>query len=463
MGVGLVKSFRARRFTHGSTASVSTRPGGRLPLLAVTAAVSVLGYRYFRFISDYAVNVLFYDQWDFLNAFFQGDAGITRLFWWQHGPVRLGIGLIADKYLYSLTSWNVRAESFLIGACVFGAMLLALVLKRALFGHLSHTDIAIPLMFLTLTQYETLIGTPNVAYSGIPLLLILLYSLALLQRRPAVRYTFILGLNLLLIYTGMGLFMGPITMALFAFEFVWRLRWPGSGSVGSSALALLVASASQALFFLDYRFRPAVECFAFPAPDLTSYPRFMAIMFMTFLDPLGRLPTVTAVGSVILLFAFMVLGVQFYRLRKGGPAGAPLVGASLLAFSLLFAASTAVGRVCLGLPGAAQSSRYTSLLAPAFLAMYFYLLTVSSPRLRNLGLATLMLGLVPGHAIVSPGAHWFADGKRAWSTCYLRAQDVGYCDQTTMFNVYPSPERTGLGRKLDYLKQNRLSLFSNVP
>jgi hypothetical protein len=50
-------------------------------------------------ISDYSVNVLFQDQWDFLNPLFDGNAGVVnprvKLFLFQHGPHREGLGPIA--------------------------------------------------------------------------------------------------------------------------------------------------------------------------------------------------------------------------------------------------------------------------------------------------------------------------------------------------------------------------------
>lgn len=138
------------------------RPG---PALFVVLAILALGYNFFSFVSRYSVNVLFFDQWDFLKPFFRGGATLKDLFLLQHGPIREGVGILADKILYSLTRWNVRAESFLIGGCIFAAMLLALLIKTRLFNRLSYSDVLIPLMFLGLVQYETLIGTPNPAYA----------------------------------------------------------------------------------------------------------------------------------------------------------------------------------------------------------------------------------------------------------------------------------------------------------
>ena len=67
-------------------------------------------------------------------------------------------------------------------------MLLARQLKSELYGALSYSDVAIPLIFLTLAQYEAVIGTPNPGYSALPLLMMMLYCLALLGRSRLRRY-----------------------------------------------------------------------------------------------------------------------------------------------------------------------------------------------------------------------------------------------------------------------------------
>ena len=152
------------------------------PGLAVAAVIAALGSRFFLIIWKYSINVFFYDQWSYLTPFFRHQPSLAELFFWQHGEHFEGVGLIADKFLYPLTHWNARVDSFLIGVSIFAAMLLALELKCRLYGPLSYSDVAIPLIFLTLGQYEAVIGTPNPGYSALPLLMMMLYSLALLGR-----------------------------------------------------------------------------------------------------------------------------------------------------------------------------------------------------------------------------------------------------------------------------------------
>src|SRR5205814_8981884 len=104
----------------------SRTPTNRLCMLALFAAAVLLGSGFFIFIYKYSVNVFFWGQWDYLTPFFRGNPPLIELFLHQHGPHREGVGLIADKLLYPLTHWNARTDSFLIGTCIFCAMLLAL-------------------------------------------------------------------------------------------------------------------------------------------------------------------------------------------------------------------------------------------------------------------------------------------------------------------------------------------------
>ncbi len=430
-----------------------------LPSIAVAAAVLALGYNFFGFIAKYSVNVLFFDEWDFLGPLFRGHATLPELFLEQLGPHREGLGLVADKWLYAATNWNVRAESFMIGGFVFAAMLLALLLKRRLFGCVSYLDVSIPFMFLTLAQFETLIGTPNAAHSAIPLAMLMAYCLALLQRTAFLRYGAVLALNLFSIYTGFGVFLGIVTIGVFALECYWRLRRLTSIPLAVPAAALVVASASFGSFFIRYRFAPAVPCFDFPRHDLASYPRFMALMFSNYTGlRISVLPAAT--GAAILLCSAVVLAVQTRRFAaRDCTRDRSLIVGVLLSFSMLFAGGAAVGRVCLGL-GAADASRYATLLIPAFLGLYLYLLSISSRMWRTMAVGALAVLIVPNALRVPPAARWFAEGKHAWSACYLQTESIEHCDKATRFVIYPHPEKTGLRQKLEYLKQRRLSFYA---
>jgi hypothetical protein len=432
------------------------------PALAVVALSAVLGTRFFLVIWRYSINVFFYDQWEYLTPFFRHQPGFIELFFLQHGPHREGIGLFADKFLYPLTHWNARVDSFIVGGTIFAAMLLALWLKCKLYGALSYSDLAVPLIFLTIQQYEMLVGASNPASSGFPLVLMILYCLALLGRNRLLRYSFVLALNFLLIYTGYGLFMGAVTVGVFLLESYWSWRHMTSTPFAQALTGLIIAAASLASFFVHYTFSPGVDCFEIPHRHLLQYLKFVALMFAGSVvpRPLEVSSGLTVLGAAILLVVLGMFGWHLLHLLKDARRDAHLIGVVLLGYCLLFSANAAVGRLCLGLP-AAFASRYVTLLIPAFLAIYFYLLSQSWRGKRNLLLALWVLLLLPA-ALRKPweDIRWYSNGKRDWANCYVRTGNIHYCDQSANFWVHPYPEQIGLQEKLDYLKQHRLNLFS---
>ena len=433
------------------------------PALAVAAAIVALGARFFLVISRYSVNVFFLDEWDFNNATLFEHHTLWEMFRWQHGPHRQGLGALLMWSVEPLFRWNSRTESFFIGAFLFAAMLLALRLKCKLYGPLSYSDVAIPALFLTLAQFEVLFDAPNPAYSGLPMLMMMLYCLALLGRNRLLTYVFVLLLNFFLIYTGFGFFMGAVTLGVFLLECYWSWRQMISVPFGQALAGLGVAAASLASFFVHYKFVPAVACFEIPHRHLLQYPRFVALMFSPFVVPRPFLhPTwwVTMLGATILVVVGAVFCWHLLHLLKSPRPVSHLIGAILVSFSLLFAASAAVGRICVG-PEAAFAPRYCTLLIPAFLAIYFSLLSNSWRGMRNPILALWVILLLPATIFLPRKViHWYTDGQRNWANCYVRTENIRYCDQSTNFAIYPHPEATGLQQKLDYLKQHRLNLFA---
>ena len=151
------------------------------------------------------------------------------MFRWQHGAHRQGLGALLSYFVEPHLQWNSRAETFMATAIVSLAALCALYLKTRLWGPLSFPDIAIPLIFFTPAQYESLWETPNFSYSPLPLLLVVLYCLGLTCERAVTRYALVLVINVLAIYTGYGLLVGFITPCWLILEYYWR-RAAGQGA-----------------------------------------------------------------------------------------------------------------------------------------------------------------------------------------------------------------------------------------
>ncbi len=432
-------------------------------LLAICLLFSL---RLFILISNHAVNILYWDQWGFFQPLFDGKHW-WQLFRWQHGPWRQGVGVLS--YLVAeLTHWNSRAEAFFIGGLVWLAMIAALWLKRRLFGKLDVYDIAIPMIVLTTAQFQTFAGPVSSAPTAFPMLLIVLYCLAWTVERTMLRYAFVLLFNLLLVYTGYGLFIGGVTIALLAVE-CWRQRNKRRGLV-TALLALTVALLTVVSFLVDYdldHFHTSVQQ---SGARVWEYPLFASLMFGRFvrLNPggvnwLAYIAALCGVG----LFALLIVALLIH-LRRVLAVDSPhrrisLIIVILLGYGLLFAMSTAMGRAAMGLNGS-QSSRFVTLMIPAFLGLYFHLLTLNGWKFQRYCLAAFLLLLVPGHLPLGLGeshpASSFSRPKRAWRECYLRTEDFQQCEALSDFKLLPAEPPGEMRKKFDYLKQHKMNLFA---
>jgi hypothetical protein len=434
------------------------------PFLAPLFLLFVSGaliWRLFSFISRYAVNILFWDQWGFYTPLFHYQS-LWQVFSWQHGPHRQGIGLVVTALLANMTNWNSRADAFAVGVLLCLALLCALVLKWRLFGSLTFIDVIIPLIFLTLFQYETFVVVPNLSYGVFPVLLIMLYCLGLLLENHRIRYAIILGLNFLLIYTGFGVFMGPLTMLLLSID-IYQNRHQKK-TVILPILAFILALASNLSFLISYRFDPAIPNFSFSISYLPQYPLFICLMLAAFWGwhslILGQL-TATVAGAAILATITAVLIFHGQRLVRRGVYSnrVSLVATVMVSYSLLFCLTTAIGRMPLGLHYA-QVSRYLTLMIPAYLALYFHLLTIRVVKLRQFALlaylAMSIVGSLPIGIVDSLALKVYND-KVNWKVCYLQLEDVARCNQLTHFQIFP--DNDALQNKLVYLKEQHLNLF----
>jgi len=445
----------------GSTSFLRSRLATAALLIGTSFLFAV---RLFLLVYQKSVNILFWDQWDFLTPLFQGQKGWT-LFITQIGSHRMGIGYFLIQLLAGWTHWNTRADSFAILALVVLAMLGALVLKKRVFGSLSAWDVLIPAIFLTVTQYEIFIGVPNESAGALPLFLLIVFCLAWTIDRMAVRLPIILIINFLMIFTGYGFLIAPVTIAIFGLELYKAIRGQSRAAAIAAGVGLLVSIGSILFYFRGFQFGQASQCYGFSASNLVKYPVFMGVTFAKFvgLDYSDQRWISIIFGCLILAMvvgALIYQGVKLLALNNAGNK-VSLSIIILTSYGLIFSASAAVGRMCLGMTGA-SSSRYVTLIIPAFLGLYFFLLTIGRPRTGRLALVILvliaLLGQLPfqGHDLWV--IHFFSEDKASWKACYLTYEDVKRCNQLTDFQIY-TEYNARLQTELDYLKQHHLNLY----
>ena len=448
---------------EGKTAGAHA-PAGAIPVwvqaVAAAGAFLWLAARQLIFVNLHAVNVLFWDQWDFYRPMFDNQG------WWdtfsrQHGPHREGLGLVLTRLLDDASGWDSRWDAFAVCVIMIGAAALAGALAlRFGAGRRPILLAAVPLLFLNTHQYEIYVGAVNLSYAAVPLALLMAYCLSWFARGMALRFGAISVLTFLLIFTGFGLFAGLLTPVLLAVETVqaWRTGERRHGAFAGSALAL--ACVSWALFARGYTFQPAVAGFRFPYELPGQYPVFIARMLGHFFGtPL--LSTGEVVFGLVVAAALVAIaawnGVRcLLRGVDREPRSAVLF--CLSAFAILFCANCAVGRVFLG-PYAPYSSRYDALLVPAGLVLLLQASALADRRpFLWLALAYTAF-LVPATAITRPyeeqGTTWYTRGRSAWKAEYLRTLDQAAADKAAHFPIYPGK----LDDRLNYLREHRLNLF----
>jgi hypothetical protein len=452
--------------TTDSTPPLRFAPGAVINLfetILVGVVFFLLAERFLAFISQYAVNIFFSDQWDFDNATLFEHHSLWQMFTWQHGPHRQGVGALLGWLVEPVFHWNSRTESFFVGGIIVVATVCAMWLKRRLYGRFSYSDVIIPIIFLTPLQYETLFVTANLAHGPLPLLFIVLYCLAWTCQPVLLRYSLVLTINFLAIYTGFGLFLGLLTPLLLAVDYWANLRNTEKGRL-CLWISLILSLASFGSFFIGYRVEPAVDCFTFQLQSLSGYAWFVAVMFAPFFGVNGiqALPTAVGAAAVCTLLAALAAGV-WGLLRTRGTRWPRYAATTILtAFCLLFCLGTTYGRLCMGIESA-MASRYVIYLNLGLLGIYFSLLTISNSILRHFLGVIFGLSLLGGIQLQPQTLTEIViehNLKESWRKCYFATGSVAQCNQYA--KVYPwDPERTQLQEKLDYLKKTRQNLFAD--
>jgi hypothetical protein len=447
----------------------SARPdAGRHQLLigiVLAAATMLLGWRLCLMVQRYSVNLLFSDHWVTWQFFLEPRSPL-EIFLIQHGPPRLGAGMVLTWLLARLTDWNVIAESYAVAAMLVLAAALALILKRRLTGSLSVLDVSLPVLVLNTLHYELLVIVPFLAHSAVPLVLLLLAALA--WTLPArIRLATALSLNFLLVFSGFGFLAVGSMLLILALE-LWR-GWR-SGNAHTRVFALcgaLIVVATFALFLVGHRPDTAATCFQFPNDEWRLYPLYIVLMNATlFGASLDQMPVATYVlGTAGLLTLISVTVASCRRYLRGSGEAVDRCIVFLGSFTLLFCIATAVGRSCLGLH-LAQSSRYMILMLPGYIAVYLALLSLrSTPRIRQAALWTFfiaaLLGARPWEPPVQSLAADFARRKAHWVDCYLATGNLQKCQIEAAIELHPDSAR--VEALLAVLRERRLNFFAVSP
>jgi hypothetical protein len=428
------------------------RHHGAIVFVSISTSLLVSSARLVLFIREYAENFLYADQWEYWPVMGLNLDPLS-LFRYQLGPHRMGLGLLLLTPFAGLTRWDGRVEPYQGGAALIISAALAIALKRRIIGRYELTDVVIPVLMLTVLQHELLVLLPMPEVSFFPLVLLLLTALLTTVTDIRLRYPGLVITNVASIYTGYAVFVGLITPLIIVTDPATsrsETRW--------KSIALLLAFAGTASFFVGYRFAMASAC-PVPHSQPLEYVQLLALLYnspfgLPFLNP-------TAYGVLVGLLALGAWTIQRslraqYRLQF-----VPL--ALLFAYTFLAAISIAIGRVCFG-PTIGQLPRYITYLLPTWLGLYMLLCRLPRQWLKiglTAAFAVLAVLILSFRSTRIGPSLVIATEKTAWKVCYLQSEDAAGCDEQVGFKPVPylSSSRE-LEPMLTLFKERRLNLFN---
>ena len=426
----------------------------------ITAVLVLMAIRLGDFVNRHAVNIVYWDQWDFLQGLFDGSDAWS-LFRWQHGPQRQGLGNLIVAVLYPATGWDGRVDPAATAVVMLLATIAGLWLVKRVCGPLRPWDVVVPLIFLTTSSAETYVVATNLAHGPLPALLLTAYALALTIPSHTTRCVTLVVLNFFAVNTGFTLFLGGVTLLLLSL----LTRAPRVTTANRVIYGTGIAASVGTLLLFFQGFVPlsATPCFQFPHPRPWEYVPYTGfVLARPFGYVAGDSVSQVLVGTIaaISMTGFVAYAaIRVIQTRGDSPFWAATF--SLAGFALLFAGATAVGRVCLELVSA-NASRYIPYMLPGMLALYLAIrkAAAKSPVAYALLPVFLVACIAKERDEASKvEAETFFKYKQRWRECYLATHDIGACDASSGHPVYPSPELTHLQEKLDWLEQHRYSLF----
>lgn len=458
---------------HGSV----QRPAEQSPLftararilstLAVAALFAFMAIRQQHFVDRYAVNVMYYDEWDFYRPF--AGATLWQDFDHQHGPHRMGVGLPIQRELAKRSHFNSRWSAFAVSDLLMLAAALAIPLARLCGVTHPLALLPIPLIFLNRSQYEQFLAAADISHAAMPMLLLMLLCLCWFIRFAWLRWLLVVVLSFLTMFTGYGIFVGVVVPVVMLIELVQSARCADRVRSAIAASAMLLMAGAWALFLHGYDLAAAI---ATGGAGLARQPVSQRIFLVAGilahdLAIRGGTKMVLGAGMLAALVLLSLCILHTSRLLRGGitACASSAVIFCLAAFALIYTANAGAGRTAGGWRGAANTSRYVTLLIPAQLAISLQLATGSNKQ-RALVLTLALAAWLSYGATVLNRSEWaevnhLHNGLIAWRDAYFRLHDEAKADAAAHFLIYPAPG--AITDRLRYLEQHRLNFFYQAP
>lgn len=422
----------------------------KIIVLVIACSYLILGFKFFRFIFRFSENVLVWDQWDIFDLIVK-NSSIINIFLYQHNEHRIGVPLLITKVFANFTAWNTKYETILIGALIFASAVIALFLKRRLFGQIEIYDLIIPFLFLNLYQYENLVWGFQIGFV-LPLLWLLLTVYLFTFKNSFMRNCLITIFSFLSAYSHFhGIFVGVISSLYFLIN-IFIAKGKKAKLIFSQFLIVNILIVLS--YFVGYK---SVQSYGTSNVNLVENLQFIFVQINGFWGNTSR----NILNAFLPILTFLILGGLLLTFKKVSVVkNWPI--ASLIIFSLLFSFSTAYGRAGLGSEGGG-TSRYMTLMIPMYLGIYFYLARIPNEKIKNIILPFVLMSFLFISVQNNFRNYQEAASRKTrlsnWKSCYLQKNDYVYCDNEINMTTYHSPEEINIVGKLEYLKENNLNFF----
>lgn len=410
-----------------------------------------------------AANVLYADQWDFLAPLFS-DSGALASVLHQHGPHRQGLGGLFQWLLYPATAWDVRAEAWLAVLVLALAAALATALAIRLRGRPHASDALIPLVVLSPLHWETILLTPNIAHSILPFGMLLGLACLLGESTSRPRSVIIGLIGSACVFTGFG-FCASLALALVLITGLSPAY--GKEDRQNHLLALGLLSTGFILFFLNYRWDPAIPGWVFPVDDWWNYGTFSAYMMASLVGLRETTALAAGMGFLLLSSVLAVLAINLRLLWRGENIARASAITLLTASSLMYSALAAYGRLPVNIE-AAFMWRYMTLMLPALLGCILHLQSWQRPAakraIRYGASACIVMISLPLFLTTTPEANALAIGKakQRWIAAYLETTHADRANQLSEFWIYPQPQNPPhIIERLHWLEARGLTFFTH--
>lgn len=457
------------------TPTDSRQGTGLFPIALFVASSMFFFLLLFARVWQTSVDVLFWDQWDFLVPFFD-DRGLWWAFRMQFGPHRQGLGAIVIAASNAVSDWDMRILSAVTTTLLLPAMLIAARLKVVLYGRLTVWDAMIPPLFFRMGQADFLASIPNPSHGTLPVGIILLGCLIVTSESRVLQAALLAPFAFFAVHTGFANLLAPVLIGALAVRGFGELVARQWAEAAKTVVAIIGITLVSMTFLIGFHTMGlALACEDGVTPGAGDFANWVVVQSLNYWG-LADL-AISTIPAVLLLSALLGLTISSGRVASRDTPNASMqhwarhsVPLILISYSVIFSLTAAFGRICGG-SGYALSSRYVTHMIPLGLGAYFtwLLLRDAAARSRVTTSAARVAGILLFGLAVWGGIFISSESrirtevevhkKLMWAECVREGGGSVECTYRAHFMPHVSPEQ--LDERIEFLRERKLSFFSD--